>query len=348
MSRLWGDPGNLCLVVLDVETCLGPDNTHRVVSVGVAVARRGGVKDRREVFVNPGCPVDAVTAGIHHITDEHLADEPPLAEVWSEIANFFAGGKGETVVLAAHRASFDIPVLRDELERTGGEPLPDLPVLDTAGILCSLAGVRTAKRSLEAIAIELGVVNARPHNALSDATATAEIARLMLDRAEAAGHDHLGDLLAETGSERTGSVRLTVPRGGPKRDRMAPVRTRLPDDHVAPRPRDRCGPAGSRGRLRCAALWLTYGERPTRRHARRANGPVRGHRNPGRHARHRWDRDPARRARTAACRDAPVAAHRAARVRGPRSCPRCVRRTRRRRRGGRLDDSHDREPCALR
>jgi len=133
MSRLWGDPGNLRLVVLDVETCVAPDKAHRVVSVGVAVVRGDTVQDRREVFVNPGCDIDPFTTEhVHHIKTEHVADEPPLNELWPEVARFFTGRKGETVVLSAHRPGFDIPVLRnDRWPRTGGDPLPDLPVIDT-------------------------------------------------------------------------------------------------------------------------------------------------------------------------------------------------------------------------
>lgn len=270
MSHIWGSPGNLCLVVLDVETCVGPDKRHRPVSVGVAVVRGDAVKDRRAIFVNPGCEVDEITSGIHHITTAHVADEPPLDEVWHEIAKSLAGRPGETVVVAAHHVAFDIPVLRDELARTGGEPLPDLPVLDTAGPLVSLAGLATTKRSLAAILAELGITNEHPHDALSDATATAEAARQMIGRAEAAGFDDLAALLIAAASEGTGTLVRAAPRVSTRRrDAMEPVPVQLPDDHVTAHAHatytDLPELATSCAALRCPSLAATAASVPTAR-----------------------------------------------------------------------------------
>jgi DNA polymerase-3 subunit epsilon len=226
VSRLWGTPGHLRLVVLDLETCVAPDKAHRIVSIGVAVCRGGAIKERREWLVNPGCPVDPFTQS------KHLVDEPRLDEVWPALLSYFTAKPAETTVLATHFTAFDIPVLRNDLARIGAGALPDMPVLDTAGTLCAIAALRTTKRSLEAVIGELGIVNAFEHNALSDATATAQAAIEMLARAEAAGHDDLGDLLSETGGERTGSMKLSAPKRPARRDSLAPVKIRLPETHV--------------------------------------------------------------------------------------------------------------------
>ncbi len=228
---VWDAPESLRLVVLDVETCVGPDKQHRVLSVGVAVARGVGVMERLEVYANPGCDIDPITQDKHHITNAHVKAEPPLNEVWPEIARHFTGRPGETVVLAAHYSAFDIPVLRNELARTGGTPLPDLPVLDTAGALCSLAGLKSTKRGLKWILLELGITNPFPHNALSDATATAEAARVLVDRAMERQSD-LAALLAAAGASTPAAIAPSGPRE--VRERKARVfRARLPDDHIA-------------------------------------------------------------------------------------------------------------------
>jgi DNA polymerase III epsilon subunit-like protein len=232
VTDLWASPTNLRLVVIDIETCVGPKNKHRVLSVGVAVARGVGVMERTEIYANPDCEVDAFTQSKHHITTAHVRNEPPLNEVWPEIAKHFIGRPGETVVLAAHYSAFDIPVLRDELARTGGGLLPDLPVIDTAGLLCSLAGLRTTKRNLKAVLAELGIANARPHNALSDATATAEAARMLIDRAMSTGLTDLGALLTATGAENPTKVSPSGPRVVRPRKSRAVVRVRLPDEHI--------------------------------------------------------------------------------------------------------------------
>lgn len=232
MSRLWDDPGHLRLVVLDLETCVGPDNAHRIISVGIAVCRGGAIKERREWLVNPGCPVDAFTFSKHNISDKHLADEAPLDEVWPALLRYLTGKPGETVVLAAHWTSFDVPVLRNDLARVNAGPLPEMPVLNTAGSLCSLAGLRTRKRNLTAVIAELDIINEFAHNALSDATATAKAAIKMLALAEAAGHDDLAALLVSAGDEHTGSVKMMTPRQVRNRDGLAPIKAPLSDAHV--------------------------------------------------------------------------------------------------------------------
>ena len=127
-ARLWN---GLRLLVLDVETAVGPDGQHRIVSIA-AVTCRGGRQTGRwsRDFVNPGVPIDSVTGSVHLLTDADVKNAPSFAMIASDLAPLLRALPDETLVLVAHIATFDVPVLRAELERAGAT-MPDLPVLDT-------------------------------------------------------------------------------------------------------------------------------------------------------------------------------------------------------------------------
>jgi len=217
-AAVWGPPWNLRLVVLDAETCVATDKHHRFVSLGIAVCRDGGVKQRFEWLINPGCALDHYTPRIHKLTDRHLADEPTFDEILPDIRRVIAGRPGETVVLAAHNAGFDVGWLRTEVARVGAAELPDLAVLDTQGAILGLAGLSVRKPKLD--------------TALGDASATAHAAIALLERAETNGHADLDALLAAAG----GATSASIPRRNTKATGRAPkavVAPPLPPGHVA-------------------------------------------------------------------------------------------------------------------
>lgn len=225
-TRIWGPPSNLRLVVVDLETCVAPDRGHRIVALGAVLCRAGGIKQRRSWLVDPGVPVDAYTTTIHHLNDGHLADEPPFDEVLPEFLRMLVPRPGETVVLAAHQAAFDVTVLRKEIARVGGSPLPDLPVLDTAGSLPRLAGLTVRRRRLEDLLAALGLTNLAPHDALGDAWATALAACALLDQCP---HDDVASLLAALGGATTATVK---PATASRATSIARLAVPLPLPHV--------------------------------------------------------------------------------------------------------------------
>jgi len=229
-SPVWEAPDGLRLVVIDVETVVGPEGKHRIVSLGAAVCRHGTVGHRVSWPTNPSCPVDEVTAQIHGLTDDFLAQQPTIDEVVPDFLRLVRAREGETVVLCAHHVRFDVPRLRDEIARTRAPALPDLPLLDTAGALRVLAGVSLRSRKLAELLGALDVTNLQEHDALADATATAEAAIRLINLAAERGFTTLAGLLAETDDGRTGTVKEGRPPRG-RREREEAV-VWLPPDHV--------------------------------------------------------------------------------------------------------------------
>jgi DNA polymerase-3 subunit epsilon len=128
VAALWA---GVRLAVVDVETLTDGDEL-RVVSVGVVTARAGLVRGKWQTLVNPGVSVDAGSAGVHRLTDEHLEGEPSFAEIADIVRGALTPSPGELLVFVAHNVGFDAGVLRAEYERID-EELPELPILDTGG-----------------------------------------------------------------------------------------------------------------------------------------------------------------------------------------------------------------------
>lgn len=206
-AQMWT---RLRVLVIDLESCVHAGQ-HRIIS-GAALSLVGGkvVDTWHELYINPGVPIDPFTQRRHKITDELVKDAPSFAGVAPGLLPHLVQAPGETLVLCAHNARFDIPLLRVELEKVG-ETLPDLPVLDTMGAFPPLAGVNPAGKGLEHLLDELRITNAQPHAALADARATAEAAAYLLDRAADAGYFTVSRLLAKLEAGRAATLRFSRP-----------------------------------------------------------------------------------------------------------------------------------------
>ncbi len=226
IDSLWG---GVRVVVLDVETTIQPGGgSQRAVSIGAVTCRGGTVRGKWQTLINPQMPVHPDSRRIHGITDDHLVGEPTFAEVVSGVMSLLHEADGERLIVVCHNVGFDIGVLRYEAQLLGLD-LPAVALLDTMGALASLVGVRPATKSLEALAAELGVINPRPHDALADAVACAEVVVELLQRAAQQGHTDIDTLLATVGSGTT----LDITSGASLRGRQERFAKPLPEAHVA-------------------------------------------------------------------------------------------------------------------
>lgn len=201
----------------------------RAIQIALVDCRRGRVQPRPwHSLVNPGVPVDARSSEVHGLDDTHLAGAPTFDAIAPAIVGRLTPAPGETLVLVAHNAVFDVGVLRSELTRVG-LPLPDLPVLDTAGRLAHSVGVAPTSGSLKALLAAMGIANPRAHDALADATATAEAACGLLRRAAAQGKADIGELLRSLGVRTTATTAAGPPVLSRRTPKPAPA---IPVDHA--------------------------------------------------------------------------------------------------------------------
>ena len=183
----------LTYVVFDTETTgLQPSEGDRIVSLG-GVRIVGGRILTGESFnrmVNPGRPIPAESTRYHGLTDELVANKPPIEVVLPQFKSFVADS-----VLVAHNAAFDLKFLR-MFERQSGVVF-DNPVLDTM-LLSSFLDGADQSHSLDDVCRRYGVTIADRHTALGDSQATAALLLRLIDALEAEGVRTLGEALSRS------------------------------------------------------------------------------------------------------------------------------------------------------
>ncbi len=154
----------MTLVAIDFET--SGREAHSACAVGLARIVDGRVADCFYTLLRPPSP-RVLFSEIHGLTWSMLKDAPTFSDIWPAIGRFVEGAE----YFIAHNASFDRRVLEACLERAALPPLR-MP------FLCTLKGSR---RSLPLPSRRLNVVcdyfniPLEHHNAVSDATACAEV-----------------------------------------------------------------------------------------------------------------------------------------------------------------------------
>ncbi|TMA40123.1 MAG: hypothetical protein E6J79_01025 [Deltaproteobacteria bacterium] len=170
-------------VVVDLETTGGASGQDAIIEIGAARVVGGRLTERFASLVRPGRPIQPFVSRLTGITDAMVAGAPRLAEVLPRFVEF-AG----TAVLVAHNAAFDVGHLR-----AAGAPL-DAPVLCTIRLARRLLP-ESRRRSLDAVAVTLGIACFRRHRALPDAEIAAEILCVFLERLQERGIERLDQLL---------------------------------------------------------------------------------------------------------------------------------------------------------
>ncbi|MEU0932057.1 exonuclease domain-containing protein [Embleya sp. NPDC059267] len=176
--------------VVDLETT-GLDPQEARITEIAAVRVRG--TDRLGEFatlVAPGVPIPEFITDLTGISDDLVADAPPLHLVLPAFTHF-----AEDAVLVAHNAPFDVGFLR-AASLACGRPWPDLRVVDTLALARALLPPGTVPNMrLGTLARYFEAPTDPTHRALADARATAHVLRAFIGRMHESGRHELADLL---------------------------------------------------------------------------------------------------------------------------------------------------------
>ncbi|MBQ7923233.1 MAG: PolC-type DNA polymerase III [Clostridia bacterium] len=171
-------------VIFDIETTGLSAATCKITEIGAVKVQNGEILDRFNMFVNPGVPIPENIVKLTGITDEMVADAPPIAEVLPEFLAF-ADGK----MLVAHNAVFDTGFIRQAAEDMGIQF--DNPYLDTLAMSRYMnPDLKNHKLDTLAKFYNLGEFN--HHRACDDAEMLSQIFLCMTNRLEEEGISDVG------------------------------------------------------------------------------------------------------------------------------------------------------------
>jgi DNA polymerase-3 subunit epsilon len=185
---LWRPVAEAEYVVVDLETTGGGPLDSSITEIGAVRLRGGRLVDRFSTLVNPRRRIQPFVVDLTGITDGMVRDAPPIERVLPAFLEF-AGD----AVLVAHNAAFDLGYLGRALAAIDGGTI-------TNPVLCTLRLARRLlphlkRRTLDAVAADLGVECGRRHRALDDARITGEVLAILVERAHALGIERVADFV---------------------------------------------------------------------------------------------------------------------------------------------------------
>ncbi|MCB1134739.1 MAG: DUF3820 family protein [Chlamydiia bacterium] len=112
-------------IFYDTETTGIRAESDRIVEIAAYDAERDTTF---HCLINPGMPIPAEAAAVHHITDEMVADAPSFGEV---IDDFVAFCDGDAMLVAHNNDAFDLQFLKQEFRRCDKELPSNWSFFDT-------------------------------------------------------------------------------------------------------------------------------------------------------------------------------------------------------------------------
>jgi ATP-dependent DNA helicase DinG len=162
--------------VLDFETTGLSATKDEIIQAGLAVIDdAGAVCSSFSSFVRPERPIPDDITALTGITEEDVRDAPGLEDVLARIVPLL-----QDAVLVGHNIEFDAGFLQAALDRCGYLPYSGR-MIDTAK-LARIAYPSLPSYQLTALSQTFGIGHDRPHQAYSDALATAELLRIVTDK----------------------------------------------------------------------------------------------------------------------------------------------------------------------
>ena len=175
--------------VVDIETSGLSTRRHRILQIAVVRVEVGAegavVVDEWSSLVKLRWPWQRVgPRRVHGIDRRALRGAPSAADVLRQL-----GERLDGAVFTAHNVAFDWAFIRSAARRAGVS-LPEVERLCTLQLSRRLDPDRAMSHRLADLCLRYSIANDRPHDALFDARATAEVLPLLLrEHAVAEGAD---------------------------------------------------------------------------------------------------------------------------------------------------------------
>jgi len=169
--------------VFDIETTGLSAATCKITEIGAVIVKNGEILGRFNSFVNPGVPIPENIVELTGITDEMVADAPPVKEVLKDFFDFIGDR-----MLVAHNAAFDTGFIRQASEESGMKF--ENPYLDTVA-MSRYMNPNLKNHKLDTLAKHYQLGDFNHHRASDDAEMLAGIFTCMTDRLKEEGIDNI-------------------------------------------------------------------------------------------------------------------------------------------------------------
>lgn len=174
--------------VVDLETT-GSTEADSITEIGAIKVRGGEVLGEFQTLVNPRSHIPPLIAVLTGITNQMVAEAPPLSQVLPSFLAF-----AEQCVIVAHNAPFDVGFLRRACQRLE-HPWPRWPVVDTVTLARQiLLRDEVPNCRLSTLAAHFRATTTPNHRALQDARATVDVLHGLIERVGNLGVHTIEDL----------------------------------------------------------------------------------------------------------------------------------------------------------
>ncbi len=175
-------------VVIDLETTGGAPGGGRIIEIGAYRMIGPRIEEKFQTLVRPWTRIPRFISAMTSITNEMIADAPPIEDVLPDFRRFLGDA-----VMVAHNAQFDSTFLDFEFRRLFGIGLRN-PVLCTLRLSRRLLP-SLRRRNLGALAEHFGLSTQDRHRGLGDARMAAELLSIFIEMAGQMGVRRLDRLL---------------------------------------------------------------------------------------------------------------------------------------------------------
>lgn len=163
-------------LVVDFETTGNkPKNGDQIIQIGAVLIENGEIVSQFSTLVNPGTLIPTFIQQLTHINDDMVTDAPPIDVAILDLLPLL-----QDAVFVAHNVHFDLSFLQFALADCGYLPFTG-PIIDTVELSRLLLPGQIGYKLTE-LSSDLDVEHDAPHQADSDALATARIFLTLLDK----------------------------------------------------------------------------------------------------------------------------------------------------------------------
>ncbi|WEV60416.1 exonuclease domain-containing protein [Streptococcaceae bacterium ESL0729] len=178
--------------IVDLEATDAHLSQNKIIQIGLVILEDGQIKESYSKNINPHEELTPHISSLTGLTDDILSQAVDFSEVAQEVYDLLKDS-----IFVAHNVKFDYSLMKKSFRELGIDF--ELPSADTVE-LSRVFFPDFEKYSLEYLGQKLDLGHDNPHNALSDALATAKLLQLIQDKIKSLPKPVVEEILRHAGN----------------------------------------------------------------------------------------------------------------------------------------------------